>query len=172
MLENKSDGGYSQRRALASRPLQRYTLEYLGRPTQELRYLRDFLLFHGLGVTPFSWLHPTSYDFVPATNTTPVWLQYQHGLVTGNMVNISAGPGTLLGQWTVTRIDSINLVLNGSVAAGSVNVAVETWLPFAIARFNENTWESPTKLIGPERLGTSGNRPGFFSWTVQIEEVF
>ena len=172
MLEMVSDGGYSVRRSLASRPRQRYTLEYLGRPTQELRYLRDFLLFHRLGVTPFSFLHPTSYDLVPATNTTPVWLQYQHGLITGNMVNISSGPSALLGQWTVTRVDSINLILNGSVAAGLVNVNVETYLPYAVARFNENTWESPVKLVGPERLGTSGNRPGFFSWNITIEEVF
>ena len=173
----RSDSFYEVRRALASRPRRRYVCEYNGKNVQELHYLRDFLMFHRLGVTAFSWIHPTAYDVVNCTNTTPVWLQYQHGLVTGQWVNISAGPSPLVGQWQVTRVDSINLILNGSVASGLANVNVEVYLPNAVARFNENTWESPTKLVGTERLGGARNEsigalPGFFSWVCQIEEVF
>lgn len=172
MLEYTSDGGYQTRRALASRPRQRYTLEYLGKNTQELRYLRDFLLFHRLGVTPFQYLHSTAHNTVPVTNTTPVWLQYQHGLITGSWVNIGGGIPALVGQWQVTRVDSLNVILNGSTAAGPGNVIVSNWLPYAVARFNENTWESPAKLLGPERLSIDGQRPGYFSWSVVVEEVF
>jgi hypothetical protein len=177
MLSFVSDGGYQVRRALASRPRRRYTLEYLGKNVQEMHYLRDFLMFHRNGITPFSFIHMTAYDIVSPTNTTPVWLQYQHGLVTGQWVNISAGPSSLVGQWQVTRIDSINLVLNGSVAAGLTPVNVEVYLPNAVARFNDNTWESPAKIVGTERLGGAradsiGALPGFFSWSISVEEVF
>jgi len=142
-----------------------------------MHYLRDFLMFHRLGVTPFQWVHMTAYDVVPATNTTPVWLQYQHGLISGQWVNISAGPASLVGQWQITRVDSINLILNGSSAAGGGTVNVEVYLPNAVARFSENTWESPTKLVGTERLGGTraesiGALPGVFSWSLQIEEIF
>ena len=168
----QSDGGYEVRRALASRPRRRYTLEYLGKTTYELRYLRDFLMYHRNGVLPFQFQHPTAFDSVPASNTTPVWLSFMHGLVTGQWVNIGAGPTALVGQWQVTRIDSVNIALNGSVASGATNVVVSHYLPNAIARFNDNTWESPVKLLGPDQLGTGGRQQGIFSFTIQVEEVF
>jgi hypothetical protein len=149
MLEMVSDAGYSVRRALASRPRRSWTLEYLGKS-----------------------LHPTAFDVVPQTNTNPTWLNYQHGLFTGAWVNISSGPAGLIGQWQVTRVDSQYIILNGSAASGVGNVAVEDYVPNAIGRFSDNTWESPSKLIGPDQLGTAGNRTGYFSFTVQIEEVF
>lgn len=172
-----SDSGYEVRRVLSSRPRRRFTCEYLGKHVQEMRYLRDFLMFHRNGVTPFSWLHPTAYDLVQCTNTTPVWLQYQHGLITGQWVNIGFGPPTLLGQWQVTRIDSVNIALNGTVAAGATQVTAAVYLPYAVARFSENTWESPVKIVGTERLGGErttplGALPGFFNWTILVEEVF
>jgi hypothetical protein len=172
MLVFRSDGQYEVRRALASRPRRRYTCEYLGVPTQQLRYLRDFLMFHRNGITPFQWRHPTAFNSVPSTNTSPVWLQFYHGLITGQWVNIGAGPASLLGTWQVTRIDSAQIALNGTTAAGGGNVVVSHYLPNAVARFNENTWESPTKLIGPEQLDIDGRRQGFFSFAIQIEELF
>jgi hypothetical protein len=172
MLEMMSDAGYSVRRALASRPRRSWTLEYLGKNTGDVRIIRDFLQANRLGVVSCSWLHPTAFDVVPQTNTNPTWLNYQHGLFTGAWVNISSGPAGLIGQWQVTRVDSQYIILNGSAASGVGNVAVEDYVPNAIGRFSDNTWESPSKLIGPDQLGTAGNRPGYFNFTVQIEEVF
>jgi hypothetical protein len=173
MLRFQADSGYEVRRALASRPRRRYTVEYLGQTTHLMRYIRDFLMDHRNGVLPFQWRHSTGLNSVPCTNTTPVWLQFMHGLVTGQWIDISGGAApSLLGQWQVTRIDSINISLNGSVAAGATTVLVSHYLPFAVARFNENTWESPTKLIGPEQLDIDGRRMGYFSYTLQIEEIF
>jgi hypothetical protein len=172
MLEFQSDAGYSVRRALVSRPRRRWQLEYLGKPTQDVRIIRDFLQYYRLGVTAFQWLHPTAFDVVPQTNTTPTWLGYWHGLVTGQWVNISSGPAGLIGQWQVTRVDGFYVVLNGSVASGVGPVAVADYLPNAIARFHDNTWESASKIIGPDQLGTAGNRGGYFSFNVTIEELF
>jgi hypothetical protein len=173
MLEFVSDGLYSVRRALASRPRRRYTLEYLGLSTFNYWIIRDFIQANRNGVLPFSWVHPTAWAVVPATNTTPVWLQYLHGMVTGQWVNIGSGPAGLLGTWQVTRVDNSNLILNGSVASGAgVTVSVAVYLPYAIARFNENQWESPVKLIGPEQLALAGRREGFFNAAIQIEEIF
>jgi len=172
MLEFMSDAQYSVRRALVSRPRRRWHLEYLGKPTADWRIIRDFLQLHRLGVTPFSFVHMTAFDVVPQTNTTPTWLNYQHGLVTGQWVNISSGPAGLIGQWQVTRVDSVYIILNGSVASGTAPVAVEDYVPTAMARFSENTWESPSKIIGPEQIGTAGNRTGYFNFNVTIEELF
>jgi len=134
-------------------------------------------MYHRNGVLTFQWVHPTSYEIVNCTNTTPVWLQYQHGLVTGQWVNIGSGPAPLVGQWQITRVDSINLILDGSVASGLGTVTAAVYLPNAVARFNENTWESPTKIVGTERLGGErstplGALPGFFSWIITVEEQF
>lgn len=172
IISYRSDGGYEVRRALASRPRQRYELVYLGVPVQEMRYLRDFLLAHRLGVNTFEFRHLTAFNAVPVGNTTPVILTYYHGLITGNWINIGAGPAALLGNWQVTRLASNSIALNGTVAVGLGTAVVSTYLPYAVARFNENTWESPVKLMGPDQLNIDGRREGHFSFQVTVEEVF
>src|SRR5205809_4863741 len=90
MLSYESDQGYSIRRAKRSRPLRRYTLDYLGRTTQEMRQFRDFFYFTRFGVFEFEFYHPTAFDTTPTIlNTTPVIVSnYIHGLYTGQWVYI------------------------------------------------------------------------------------
>jgi hypothetical protein len=164
-----SDSGYETRRVLHSRPRRRYTLEYLGKTTQELREVRDFLQWHrfGSGPEPISFLHPTAFDTVPASGTVPISLHYAHELVTGQYVFLT-GPAPLGGRtWRITRLGTYDISLDGSTSGGGINVAVSNYFPVVVARLNEGTMESPTKLMGPENLNT-----GRFSWTVILEEVF
>ena len=167
-----SDSGYETRRARHSRPRRRFTLEYLGKTTAEMRVISDFLMAHrfGSGQT-FEWVHITAFDIVPALNTTPIILNYQHGLVTGMYINIGT-PAFLAQPWRITRLNPTMIALDGTVASGATNVSVYTYLPYAVARMSEDTWESAVKLIGPEQLGTAGGRTGFFNFSVSIEEVF
>ena len=175
VLRYSADSGIEIRRIRTSRPRRRYTLDYLGKTTEEMHYLRDFLMVHRLGVTPFEFLHPTASDDVTFSNTTPVVLTINtHGLITGQWVFIGNAPTPLNGLWTVTRINHYQLSLNGSVASGTGTggLSVVVYLPTAVAMFDQDTWNSPTKLVGPERLGTSLVRSGYFSWSVVVEEVF
>lgn len=164
-----TDGGYELRRSKHSRPRRRYTLDYLGKPAENLHYLRDFIAEVRLGVTPFAFIHPTALDVVTITNTTPVILTYFHGLNTGQMVWVSASTNTSLVAlgWVVTRISNSQLSLNGSTAGGAGTATVQVYLPQAVLTFADDTWTSPTKLIGPERVGA-----GAFSWQLTIEEIF
>lgn len=168
------DSGYELRRPRTSRPRRRFQLDYLGKTTAEMRLLRDFLLAHRLGALSFQFLHPTAYDNVPVSNTTPIILTFTHGLVTGQWINISSSPtlSGLIGQWQITRVSATQLSLNGTSASGAGTVSVEVWLPNAVALFNQDTWESPAKLMGPEQLGLGSGRQGVFSWSLAVEEVF
>jgi hypothetical protein len=140
-----SDSGYETRRVLHSRPRRRF----------------------GSGPEPISFLHPTAFDTVPASGTVPISLHYAHELVTGQYVWLT-GPAPLGGRtWRVTRLGTYDISLDGSTTGGAINVAVSNYFPVVVARLNEGTMESPTKLMGPENLNT-----GRFSWTVTLEEVF
>lgn len=172
ILRFQTDSSYEMRRSLHSRPRYRYTLDYLGMSTQQLRFMRDFIQVHRLGAMSVQFLHPTAFETLVAGNSTPVTLTYYHGLVSGAWVNIGFGPAGLLGAWPITRLDNTTIALNGSVASGAATVTVAHYLPNAVVRFNGDVWESPAKLIGPERLGGAGIRPGFFSFQLVVEEVF
>jgi hypothetical protein len=170
----ETDSGYQQRRSKHSRPRRRYTLDYLGKTTEEMRFIRDFLLGVRLGVLPFSFQHPTASDDVPFSNTTPVILTYTHGLITGQWLAIGNAPGALNGFWPVTRINHTQVALTGSVASGvgTGSLSAMVYLPFAVAVFDQDTWTSPTKLLGPERQALPNRWGGIFSWAVSIEEIF
>lgn len=172
MIRQSYDQGYEVRRSLHVRPRFRYTIEWLGKRTDEMRFIRDFLMFQRLGTLPFRWFHGTALeDGVEIRATTPVILYYQygHGLYTGMWVNISnatTGPA-LNSAWQVTRADWQHVVLNGSVSVGVGTCRTGVFMPRAVARFNEDTWASPVKLLGPERM-----YHGYWNWQLQIEEVF
>jgi phage-related protein len=175
MISFESDSGYEVRRAITSRPRRRYTLEYLGMTTGEMRQIRDFLQLHRNGVMPFEWRHPVAWDQVTFLNTTPVILTFDHGLVTGQYVVIGQAP--LAGIWAVTRLNSTQIALNGSAASGTSTVSVYAYLPTAVSRMPDSTWEAPAKIIGPESIGGAlggpfGGRTGYFSFSVSVEEVF
>jgi hypothetical protein len=173
MISQSYDQGYQVRRVLHMRPRFRYTVEWLGKRTDEMRVIRDFLLQQRLGTLTFSWYHPTGWEGpVIASNTTPIWLGYPtpHGLFTGMWVflrnPVGLGP-SLLAFYRVTRVDPLQVQLDGSTAAGNGTVEVTPFFPRAVARFQDNTWQGPVKLIGPE----SGTQ-GYWSWNLQVEEVF
>ena len=173
VLRYSSDQGIEIRRSRTSRPRRRYTLDYLGKTTTEMRTLRDFLLTCRLGALPFQWIHPTAGDVGALSNTTPVVMTVLHGLVTGQWIAMG-GPHPLSGLWQITRLDIAHLALNGSSAAGVVaDGAYAVYLPTAVAIFDQETWTAPTKLIGPEQTGGGPTRrEGVFSWSLQIEETF
>ena len=172
VLRYSVDQGYEIRRPRYSRPRRRYTLEYLGKTTTELRVIRNFLMMHRLGVTPFEWLHSTAFDNAQVTSTTPVALTFiQHPFVDGDWVYISnATPNTSInGPHQILYFDPTAFYLLGTTAGGVGTCSVSQYLPRAVGRFAEDTMESPVKLIGPESTISSQGR---FSWQVVVEEVF
>lgn len=172
VLRFESDQGYVQRRPKRSRPLRRYTLDYLGKTTAEMRTLRDFVMEHRLGGLTCAFYHPTAVDRVVVLATTPVILQYTHGLLTWQYVYIggSSHPGLVNTYWRVIRLNPTQLALEGSVASGAGFADVVVYLPTAAVSFASDTWDSPTKLMGPEAIGSF--REGYFSFSVVVEEVF
>jgi hypothetical protein len=172
-----TDSGYETRRARHSRPRRRYTLDYNGMSVADMRLVTDFLqsVRFGTGET-IQWFHPTAVETVPASNTTPIWLTFRHSMLTGQYIQIIAGP--LAGAWRVTRVAQSAIALDGSTAIGPTTVSLVVYLPNAIARLADDVWESPTKLGGTDRLGPEqpgapyGVIPGRFSFNVLLEEVF
>jgi hypothetical protein len=179
LLRYSVDQGYELRRPRTSRPRRRYVVEWAGRADAEYHYsygmhlIRDFLGTTRNGALPFQFIHPTASDVVTFSNTTPITLTYSHGLVTSQWVYVTNAPTGLNGTWPVTRLDALNLTLNGSTAVGFGQCLVAVYLPYAVARFDNDTWESPTKLVGPEQFDASGaRRNGVFAWQLTIEELF
>src|ERR1044072_1570936 len=70
MLIYQVDQGYSLRRPRTSRPRFRYTVDWLGKRTDDMHIIRTFLLSTRLGALSFSWQHPTASEAVAVTNTT------------------------------------------------------------------------------------------------------
>jgi hypothetical protein len=173
ILSFQTDSGIETRRALHSRPLRRYTLEYLGKNTQEMRVIRDFLQACRFGAAEtIQWAHASAFDTVPFSNTTPIILTYYHGLVTGQWVNIGS-PAGLAGAWRITRLNSTEIALQGTSSGGGTGqCTVQQYLAHAVARFSDDTMPEPTKLIGPEGILITGNSTGFFNFSVSLEEVF
>jgi len=177
MLKFESDQGYSVRRARTSRPRRRWTLEYLGVNTANMRVIRDFLQFTRNGVFTFDWYHPTAIEVATFQVTTPVQVLLLHGLVTGMWVGVSNTPNATIngGIFQITRTSNANFTLNGSSAAGVQGIGnVVVYVPQAIAVMNENTFPSPATLIGPEQIdyAPQGKRTGYYNFTVTIEEQF
>lgn len=177
MLRFATDYGYEVRRTRQSRARFRYTLEYLGATTENLRIVRDFVQRHRLGVQDFPWIHPTAVDVAQCNPTTPVELVYVHGLVTGQWVFVTNTPNPNIngGFFQVTLFAFNGIRLNGSIGAGGVGTAtVQVYLPRAVARLQEDTWPTPTTLIGPDQLAyvPGGFRSGHYSFSVVVEEVF
>lgn len=152
-----------------SRPRRRYQLDYLGMTTENVRFVRDFLISHRLGVTMFEWIHPTAFDTVPVSNTTPVVLTYFHEYQTGQWVVVSgATPNTsIIGVWPVQRLAANAISLTGTVAGGASTCDVRTYLPRARGFFPEGEWPGPAKLMGPESINSARGR---FSFSVIVEE--
>ena len=173
MLSMRSDFGYEVRRTLHPRPRFRYTLEWLGKTTHEMRYIRDFLLFQRLGTLAFSWYHGTGWESgVHVHHTTPIFLTYPiaHGLTTGMWVYLSNPVGVGVGlqpYYRVTRLSQTQLLLDGSTGLGEGTVQATVYFPRAVARFSEDTWPSPVKLIGPE-----AGFQGVWNFSCVIEEIF
>jgi hypothetical protein len=152
--------------------LRRYTLDYLGKTTAEMRFIRDFVLENRLGGLTCTFYHPTAVDRVTILSSSPVICEYVHGLFTGQYVFVGSSSNTSLSSqvWRVTRIDATRISLNGSLAGAAGFADVVVYLPVAAVSFASDTWESPTKLIGPE--ATNSFREGYFSFSLVVEEVF
>lgn len=172
-----SDSGYETRRALHSRPRRRWTMEYNGLSVTDMRFITDFLqsVRFGAGET-IQWFHPTAIEIAPASNTTPIWLTFQHSMLTGQYIQILSGP--LVGPWRITRVARHAIALDGTGAIGPLTVSLVVYVPNAVARLADDTWESPTKLEGTDRIGADipgapyGALAGRFSFNVILEEVF
>jgi hypothetical protein len=176
VLRFQTDFAYELRRAKHSRPRRRWTLEYLGKTTAEMHQIRDFFGTVRFGVFPFTFYHPTALDAVVFQNTTPITLSYNgaHGLMTGQMVGVFSSPGgnAKNGFYTITRVNAIQIALNGSTAGGGGVGSVRVYVPNAVGRFSDDTMPSPTKLAGPETASPQQNTmAGFWNFTVVIEEV-
>lgn len=174
-LSFRTDAGYEVRRAQTSRPRRRWTLEFLGKTTDEMRQIRDFLQQMRLGALDFGWFHPTQRDPVLYIPSTPCILAWRHALFSGQWVFVRDSPHPGLNEhiWQVTYFDPITVTLNGTGAAGISGVGwVYLYVPHAVGIFQEDTFPSPATLIGPEQVAYGTQRSGYFNFTVTIEEVF
>lgn len=177
MLKFESDQGYQVRRAKTSRPRRRWTLDYLGVSTANMRIIRDFFYFTRNGVLDFSWYHPTSVEVATFQATTPVQVLLLHGMHTGMWCGVSntPNPGINGGVFQITKTGNASFTLNGTSAQGVQGIGnVVIYLPHATAVMQDNTFPSPTTLIGPERIdyAPQGLRTGYYSFSVTIEEQF
>ena len=172
----RADAGISIRRVKYSRPLRRWTLEYLGKTVDQLRQIRDFLQQQRLGTLEFTWIHPTAVDAVSVFPTTPVTVQWRHGLFTGQWVAIYGSPnaGVNNAAWQVTYIDPITVTLQGSTASGVAGVGdAVVYVPRARAIMQEEgTFPSPAILIGPEQVAYGTRRTGMYNFSVVLEELY
>ena len=141
--------------------------------TVNMRYIRDFLMQQRLGVEAFRWFHPTAEETgVIVSPTTPVTLTFPagHGLYHGMWVYLTAPVGVaadIEGGWQIHYVDWATVLLMSSTSRGSGTCTTRMFLPRAVARFSEDTWPSPVKLIGPEQM-----YQGYWNVSVQIEEIF
>ena len=171
VLKHRVDAGYEVRRSRYLHGWRRYTLEWLGKTTAEMRTIRTFLEreIRG-GALPFAWTHP-SPDAVSADSGTPVVVTQTtgiHGLQTNQHVVIAGINVTINGVRRITRISDTQYSLQGTSGGGGGTGTAAPHLPVAVVSFgSEDTWESPQKLIGPER-----NAEGRFNFQLVIEERF
>ncbi len=170
-LHASTDQGYMFRRSQFSRPRRIFQLDYLGKISHDMRFIRDFLQEHRLSVTPFQWLNFNTRDTATVASTTPVILTFQgHGYVTGQWVAVNMTPtaGPLDGFYQVTRLNYQQVSLNGSVASGAGSAIVTPYVPLMIGHYPEGTFPSAEKLMGPDSLDSARGR---FTWTIFLEEI-
>src|SRR5215831_19580341 len=177
MLSFSVGQGYSTRRSRWSRQRRRWTLEYLGLSTANLRILRNFLSYTRLGVLDFDWSHPTALEVATFQPTTPVTVLLNHGLVSGQMVGVSntPNPGINGGFYTITVTSESSFTLNGTTAAGIAGTGnVVVYVPHMMVVMQDGVWPAPATLIGPDQIGvpSAGTRSGYFNATVTLEELF
>jgi hypothetical protein len=167
----QTDQSHIVRRAKHSRPRRRYTVEYKGAPTADMRIVRDFVLNGRHWINSFSWWHPTALEPVTFTDSTPIVLHFSitHALIDGQYVGVFQSPNgnARNGFYQITRGGTGTILLNGSTAGGAGPGAIRVYLPNAIVVRAQDTWPSETKLIGPE----AGSQ-GYWNLVVQIEELF
>jgi hypothetical protein len=169
------DQGYEVRRAKHSRPRHRWTLEYRGLKTQDMRQIRDFVHFARLSQLDFAWQHPTAQDLVLISPTTPVTMGGYHGLATGQWVIIYGSPNPSLNNqaWQVTRYDVLNCFLNNTTAAGIAgNANMQLYVPHMKIVAAEDTFPAPVTHRGPEQVRADVAYPGYYAYTVTLEELF
>lgn len=175
-LRYSVDQGYEYRRAIHSRPRRRWTLEWLGSTVTDMRVVKDFIMLQRLGAMDFAFWHPTAFETATVAPTTPISIFYVHGLVTGQWLIISSMPTnpSLEGQaFPIQRFTSTSLTLQGTTGAGVAgNCVVQVYAPHCKAVFNEDTWEQPATIIGPDQVGGPGLRQGYYNYQLQIEELF
>jgi hypothetical protein len=175
-IEFVSDYGYSIRRPRTSRPRRRWTLDYLGVNTANMRVVRDFLQEVRLGAVDFQWYHPTAIELALFQPTTPVNVLLLHGMTTGMWVGVSNTPNPNIngGVFQITRTTNASFTLNGTTAAGiEGNGNVIIYLPHATAVTQEGTLSAPSTLIGPERIPIAPDvYRGIYNFSVVIEEQF
>lgn len=177
ILRFSTDSGYEVRRAKHSRPRRRFVLDYLGKSTSEMHTIRDFFGTLRFGLLPFSWWHPTAIEDVVFLNTTPIIISFNgaHGLMTGSMLGIFTSPGgnARNGFYSISRVNSIQVSLNGSAAGGAGVGSARVYLPNAVGVFSEDTMAAPVKLGGPETTTRQGAMlDGYWNFSVTIEEIF
>jgi len=150
-------------------------MEYLGKTANDMHLIRDFLAAQRFGAIPFSWWHPTATDAVTFAATSPIAISYNgaHGLITNQMVGIFSSPGgnARNGFYTVTRLNSVQISLNGSVSIGTGVGTARVYILAATGVFSEDTWPGATVLRGPETLSPIGGQtPPAYNFSVTIEE--
>lgn len=175
MVQFQVDQGYSVRRAKHSRPRRRWVLSYLGKTVDEMRQIRDFLQQQRLGALDFAWHHPTALDKVLVIPATPMIVSWRHGLFSGTWIGMRNSPHPGLNEhvWQVTYFDPVTVTLNGTSEAGIAGTA-DVWVvvPHAVGIFQNDTYESPDVLMGPEQVAWPGRRQGVYNFRVTIEELF
>lgn len=143
-----------------------------------MRIIREFLESHRLGAQTFEWLSHPVYDHALVFSSTPVTLRFWHEMRTGQMVFVS-NPTTALaaGAYTITRVNSTDITLNGTVASGSGRCTVQVYLPYAVGVFEQGEFPPPAKLIGPYGVdyvgvGDAYATRGRWNLVAAVEEVY
>ena len=178
VFEYQVDSGYSVRRSRWSRPRHRWTLEYRGLKTQDMRQIRDFVHFARLSQLDFAWQHPTALDLVLVSPTTPVTVGGFHGLATGQWIILYSVPATPLPHmtgraWQITRFDVLNLLVNDSVGQGiATNMYMQLYVPHMKIVAAEDSFPAPVTHRGPEQVRADLPYPGYYAYTVTLEELF
>ena len=172
LLRFQTDAGYEVRRSRVSRPRRLYTLDWLGRSTEELRAIRAFVLEVRGGALTFSWTHNTAVDPVHLDATTPVIANFQtaHGLFSKQWLYLETPqPGLPLvpGFYQYDVLSPTQVTLLGTVSIGAGNCLARVHLPTASLVLAEDTWDGGTKLIGPEQTGA-----GRFHMSLTLKEEF
>jgi len=142
-----------------------------------MRLLRHYINYFRGGALEFDWIHPTAVDVANVAVTTPVQLQWLHGLYDGQWVYTASSPNAGINDrsWQVTVLSANTVSLRGSTASGPIGAAmVWTYVPHMKVALSDDTLASPATLMGPEQLAAPNFslRGGNFNLAVTLEELF